>query len=229
MLFGTRDAHARRGLFSPRARAALNVIPRGEALAAREPSPTLAGMKASHLILAMLVTVAAGCSRSSADRAPSRTADEGSRIEPQPAGQQGPTARTDERPLAVSGIVIDPQIGELCQIEVAPQSFVEFDASNPGADQVLTSVIACLTTGPLKDREVELVGHADARAADDFDAQYGRSRAQSVKDYLTGQGIAADHVTTRSVGKSGAHPLAASAPTDLAIERRVDIVLVPMP
>lgn len=226
--------------FGAGAGAGVNVIPRDLALAARGPSPTLAGMKASHLILATLVAVAAGCSRTSADRAPSRSPYEESRVEQpastqqpasaqQPVGQQGPVDRADERPIAVSGLVIDPQIGELCQIEIAPQSFVEFDAANPGGDRVLTEITTCLSTGPLKDRKVEIIEHADARAADDYSVQHGRSRAQSVKDYFTGQGIAADKVSTLSLGEIGASPLSASTPSDLTIERRVDIVLVPTP
>jgi outer membrane protein OmpA-like peptidoglycan-associated protein len=216
------------GLVSPvaSAGAGVNVILRGGALAARGPSPTLAGMKASHLILATLVAVAAGCARTSADRAPSRTADEGQRTsQQQPSGQLQATDQpsaaepTGERPLP-AGIVIDPQIREVCQIQLDPQTSVEFDEANPGADPVLSAVTTCLATGPLMDRRVELVDHGNANST---------VRAQSVKDYFTGQGIAADKLMTRSAGDSEAHPLAASTPTDLTIERRVDVVLVPLP
>lgn len=181
-------------------------------------------MKTSHLILAVLVTVVAGCSRSSADRAPPRAADEGRRTEQRapeqpPSAQRSADERTGERPLA-AGIVIDPQIREVCQIQIGPEINVEFDASNPGADPVLTAVTTCLATGPLQDRRVDIVDHADARSTE---------RAQAVKDYFTGQGVAADKVTTHSASDGEARPLAASTPTEMMIERRVDVVLVPMP
>lgn len=177
-------------------------------------------MRTSHLILATLVAVAAGCARTSADRAPSRTADEGGHAKQLPAGQEGSTARTTERAPTMSGLMIDPQIIELCEIEVAPESYVDFDADNPDGDPVLTAVSACLVAGPLKDRKVEIVDHADTRTT---------VQAELVKDYLTGQGIAADNVTMNSASDSGAHPLTASTPAELELVRRVDIVLVPIP
>lgn len=181
-------------------------------------------MKTSHLILAVLVTVVAGCSRSSADRARPHHADEGRRTEQRtserpPTAQPSATNRPDERPLA-AGIVIDPQIREVCQIQIEPETNVEFDASRPGADPVLVAVTTCLASGPLKDRRVDIVDHADANSTD---------RAQAVKDYFTGQGVASDKVMTHSAGDREARPLAASTPTEMMIERRVDVVLMPMP
>jgi outer membrane protein OmpA-like peptidoglycan-associated protein len=190
-------------------------------------------MKTPHLILATLVALAAGCARSSADRARSEPAGEERRVDRTSSTQPQPSAQraTDEAPLAVSGIVIDPSIGEVCQIEVAPQTYVEFDPANAdvAASPVLEAVTTCLSTGPLKDRKVEIVSHADARSTDDDTREHGRSRAQAVKDYLTTKGISSNQVTTRSHGEPGVAPLTASTPTDLPVERRIDIVLIPAP
>ena len=49
--------------------------------------------------------------------------------------------------------------------------------------------------------KVELEGHCDSRGTIEYNLALGAKRAKSVKDYLVGQGIAADRISTISYGK----------------------------
>ena len=52
------------------------------------------------------------------------------------------------------------------------------------------------------DARVEVQGHTDSKGSDEYNMKLGERRAESVKSYLTKQGIAADRISTRSFGKS---------------------------
>ena len=49
--------------------------------------------------------------------------------------------------------------------------------------------------------KVELEGHADSRGTIEYNLGLGAKRAKAVKDYLVGQGIAAERISTISYGK----------------------------
>src|SRR5216684_1238203 len=49
--------------------------------------------------------------------------------------------------------------------------------------------------------KIELEGHCDSRGTIEYNLALGAKRAKSVKDYLVGQGIAAERVSTISYGK----------------------------
>ncbi len=49
--------------------------------------------------------------------------------------------------------------------------------------------------------KVELEGHADSRGTIEYNLALGAKRAKSVKDYLVGQGVAGDRISTISYGK----------------------------
>ena len=49
--------------------------------------------------------------------------------------------------------------------------------------------------------KVELEGHCDSRGTIEYNLALGAKRAKSVKDYLVGQGIPAERVSTISYGK----------------------------
>ena len=48
---------------------------------------------------------------------------------------------------------------------------------------------------------IELEGHCDSRGTIEYNLALGAKRSKSVKDYLVGQGIAAERVSTISYGK----------------------------
>jgi peptidoglycan-associated lipoprotein len=49
--------------------------------------------------------------------------------------------------------------------------------------------------------KVELEGHADSRGTIEYNLALGARRAKAVKDYLVGQGIASERISTISYGK----------------------------
>jgi len=49
--------------------------------------------------------------------------------------------------------------------------------------------------------KVELEGHCDSRGTIEYNLALGAKRAKAVKDYLVGQGIAAERISTISYGK----------------------------
>ena len=76
------------------------------------------------------------------------------------------------------------------------------DATLPSDERsVLHQIATCVTTGPLKGRSVHLVGRADPRGEQEYNMALGGSRANTVKAYLTQDGVSPAQVTTTSRGK----------------------------
>jgi outer membrane protein OmpA-like peptidoglycan-associated protein len=81
------------------------------------------------------------------------------------------------------------------------------------------------------DARVEVQGHTDSKGSDEYNMKLGERRAESVKSYLTKQGIAADRISTKSFGKSD--PVAENEingkdnPAGRALNRRVVIIELP--
>lgn len=181
-------------------------------------------MKTATLTMTTLVALAAaGCARRSADQAAAYYYPD----EPSSA----PDRRADEYlgrgelPLTVSGIFLDQELVTACEIRLPPKAYFEFDSADLDleSNRTLSDVATCVTTGPLRGRKLELVGHTDPRGSDDYNKQLGRSRAESVRDFLLDQGLPQSTLSTRSVGERDADP----DPSEWAYERRVDIRLLP--
>lgn len=74
---------------------------------------------------------------------------------------------------------------------------------------------------------VEIAGHTDSRGAVEYNQALSQQRAQSVAQYLTGQGIKADRVIP--VGAGEAHPVASNDNDNgRALNRRVELTLTPL-
>ena len=128
-----------------------------------------------------------------------------------------------DRSLSVTGVNIDPSLLSACGIPSA-NAFFEFDSAQVKTDDqnTLHLVGQCLSTGPLQGQRIEIVGHTDPRGTDEYNYQLGKSRAQSVSEYLSGHGVSAGNISITSYGES-----MASATDELgwSYERRVDIRL----
>lgn len=170
-----------------------------------------------HLILfigAFGLALAVGCSKTAADTA-----------------RPGPTQEAPEKPavttkaLTVSSINLDPNLAQGCGI-TGVETFFEFDSAQvESADSGVLSLLAtCLTSGPLQGRHIEVVGHADPRGPDEYNSKLGRSRAQSVEEFLVGRGVLEGNVAVSSKGEEGADP---TTPAEWPYDRRVDIRLAP--
>lgn len=76
-----------------------------------------------------------------------------------------------------------------------------------------------------EDVEVEVGGHTDSRGAADYNQQLSERRAKSVRDYLVGNGIAENRLTT--VGYGLGRPIADNATADgQDRNRRVELRIV---
>ncbi|MCJ8169899.1 OmpA family protein [Atopomonas sediminilitoris] len=75
---------------------------------------------------------------------------------------------------------------------------------------------------------VDVIGHTDSVGSYDYNLQLSQRRAQSVLNYLAGQGVAYNRLTARGMGPS--QPIADNtSDAGRAQNRRVEIKLAPLP
>ena len=110
-----------------------------------------------------------------------------------------------------------------CKIE-GTKAYFDFDKANvkDTDETALILVASCFTNGPLKGRPMKIVGHTDPRGTDEYNQKLGQSRAESVSEYLSGQGVSTPQMSTESRGEQDA---AGSDEISWTYDRRVDIRL----
>jgi outer membrane protein OmpA-like peptidoglycan-associated protein len=96
----------------------------------------------------------------------------------------------------------------------------------PGAREKMAKVAGILLAYP--GLKIQLEGHTDSIGSDEYNQKLSEQRANSVRDYLAGQGVPADNVTAVGLGK--ADPVA-SNDTNAGRERnrRVEMVVTGAP
>jgi peptidoglycan-associated lipoprotein len=176
-------------------------------------------MKRAVLFLA--VGTALGCG--SDPPPPPKTAE----VAPPPAAKPAPpppanNPKPDDDP-SKGNINISDEIRKACGISDA-EAYFAYDSANirPEDKAVLTKLANCFTTGPLKGREMRLVGHADPRGEEDYNMLLGQRRADNVKGAIVSAGMTAAKTLTTSRGELD------STGTDEASwakDRRVDVML----
>jgi peptidoglycan-associated lipoprotein len=122
-----------------------------------------------------------------------------------------------------SNINISEDIRKACGITDS-EAFFAYDSANvrPQDQAILKKLATCFSTGPLKGRQMRLVGHADPRGDEEYNMSLGNRRADNVKNAIVGAGLAAAQVATTSRGEMDA------TGTDEASwekDRRVDVML----
>lgn len=122
-----------------------------------------------------------------------------------------------------SNINISDEIRKACGITDA-EAFFAYDSANVREQDkaVLQKLAVCFTTGPLKGREMRLVGHADNRGEEDYNMVLGQNRADNVKNAIVSAGMTAAKALTTSRGELDA---TGSDDASWQKDRRVDIVL----
>jgi peptidoglycan-associated lipoprotein len=120
-------------------------------------------------------------------------------------------------------INISDEIRKACGISDA-EAYFDFDSANvqPAARATLQKLATCFTSGPLKGRKMNLVGHADPRGEEEYNIVLGGRRADNVKHTLSGLGLPDSQATTTSRGEMDA---TGTDDASWAKDRRVDIVL----
>jgi peptidoglycan-associated lipoprotein len=128
---------------------------------------------------------------------------------------------------STSQIAISDEIRAACGIPDEDAYFAFDSARIREQDQrVLGQVATCFNTGPLKGRNMLLVGRADPRGSAEYNMVLGEHRAQSVGQYLSTLGLASHRMETSSRGKMDAM---GTNEATWALDRRVDVDLVPAP
>jgi len=174
------------------------------------------GLTVVSIVLTMSPILACG------DTPPPKTASD---TKPAPTAPP-PAARLPEKapdsPTA-SAVRISDEIVHACGIS-PPDAYFAFDSSNlrPDDTRVLDQVAVCFTTGPLKGRQLKLVGHADPRGGSDYNMTLGQSRADSVAKYMLGKGM--DKGKTDSSSRGAMDATGGDEPS-WARDRRVDVML----
>jgi peptidoglycan-associated lipoprotein len=136
-----------------------------------------------------------------------------------PPAPPAPKAAPETR----SNIVISDEIRRACGI-TDEDAYFAFDSAQIRQEDhgVLSKLATCFETGPLKGRDMHLVGHCDPRGSDEYNMVLGGRRAESVKQYLAGEGLAKAQVQTTSRGELDAKGY--DEPT-WSKDRRVDVML----
>ncbi len=141
--------------------------------------------------------------------------------------QMSAQAASHDPPKAVSSnVALDADILRACKIEFSNTTDApkfDFDSTElmPDDLRVLGQVAACLTTGPLKGRSVELIGRADPRGTTEYNMALGGRRAHQVTDYLQQHGVSARlRETSRGALDATGHD-----ESGWRADRRVDLVL----
>lgn len=154
---------------------------------------------------------------------------------PAKTAEPGPATPPPAKPAAIANnpkpdddpskgnINISDEIKKACGISDA-EAFFAYDSANvrPQDQAVLAKLATCFTTGPLKGREMRLVGHADNRGEEDYNMLLGQRRADNVKSAIVTAGMTAGKTFTTSRGELDATGTDDSSWTK---DRRVDVVL----
>lgn len=123
-----------------------------------------------------------------------------------------------------SNINISDKIKQACGLTDAEAHFAYNSANVRAADQAVIKKLAeCFTTGPLKGKEMNLVGHADPRGEPEYNMVLGGRRADNVASALRKAGLPEKQVSTTSRGELDA---TGTDESSWAKDRRVDVLLV---
>jgi len=122
-----------------------------------------------------------------------------------------------------SQINISDEIKKACGITDSDAYFA-FDSANvrPQDHKILQQLADCFSTGPLKGREMRLVGHADPRGEPEYNIVLGGRRADNVKGFIAQKGLSANKISTSSRGEMDA---TGTDESTWARDRRVDVLL----
>jgi peptidoglycan-associated lipoprotein len=93
----------------------------------------------------------------------------------------------------------------------------------PADRDILQQVAECLLRGPLKGRNVQLIGRADPRGTDEYNMGLGTRRAENVRTYLERLGVPASRLAPTTRGDLDA---SGSDETSWQRDRRVDLQLI---
>ncbi|HEX4476633.1 MAG TPA: OmpA family protein [Polyangiaceae bacterium] len=166
--------------------------------------------------LVALIGLTAGCS-STTERPPAA---------PSAAEQTTTKTASREKPSDVpsrSQIRISDEIRKKCGLS-DDDAYFAFDSANiTSRDRtVLGKIAQCFESGPLADRPMKLIGHADPRGEAEYNMVLGGRRADSVAMYMETEGLSARKIASTS---RGALDATGTDEASWAKDRRVDMLV----
>jgi peptidoglycan-associated lipoprotein len=108
-------------------------------------------------------------------------------------------------------------------VDRAPKFGYNDDELLPSDRDVLQQVAECLVRGPLKGRNVQLVGRADPRGTEEYNLGLGTRRAETVRSFLKRLGVPSERLSPTTRGDLDA---SGSDESSWQRDRRVDLQLV---
>jgi peptidoglycan-associated lipoprotein len=167
-------------------------------------------MKTSFVVFT-IVSALTGCATTEASpaRLPAATPSE------RPASNQAEPSR--------SMINVADEIRSACGIST-DDAYFAFDSSSVQHSDypTLDKLVSCFSTGRLAHRQMRLVGHTDPRGAEEYNLALAGSRADGVRGFLVGRGLAGAQVASTSRGELDAK---GTNEGTWAEDRRVDVQL----
>ncbi len=123
-------------------------------------------------------------------------------------------------------MALSPELRHACQMPAAADETPQFDYDDaklkPRGENILNDVATCLTDGPLRGRNITIVGRADPRGSQEHNEELGVSRASATRAYLMDRGVTVDRIQMVSRGEKDAR---GDDESTWALDRRVDINL----
>ena len=145
-----------------------------------------------------------------------------------PAPKPAPPAPVEETKPVSPSISVSEEVLQACNInlnniEKAPK--FDFDKSQllPEDEVILEKIAECFSSGPLKGKDMLLVGRADPRGTVQYNEKLGMKRANAVSSALERLGVEKEQLQPTSRGKLDA---TGTDEASWAMDRRVDILLV---
>jgi peptidoglycan-associated lipoprotein len=175
-------------------------------------------MKTMSIIATLAIADAAiGCGSNAVSTPKTATATQ----ESTPVNLPLKQAKVDDK--GTSGMIsISDDVRKACGIS-DNEAYFAFDSAyvRPNDRQTIDKLANCFLSGPMKGRQMHLVGHADPRGEDSYNLALGGSRADSVKKLIVTEGLPTSKVITTSRGEMDA---TGTDESTWARDRRVDIL-----
>jgi peptidoglycan-associated lipoprotein len=134
----------------------------------------------------------------------------------------GTVDRGDTSSPTMGSLYIDARIVKACGNLPMPHFAFDSAAIEGGAAGTLKAMAYCFVDGPLKGKNLILVGHTDARGGPMHNLGLGQERASSVATFLRNSGVEESRMRTLSRGDLEATGTDAMG---WARDRRVDVFL----
>jgi peptidoglycan-associated lipoprotein len=188
-------------------------------------------MKIVRIILPVALALALGPVAACADKTattkpPQSPTTTATGVTAPPTANPAPAASNAGPGVVTPNLHVSDEIARLCNLpQTSASASFEFDSAAIGDQDrtVLAAIAKCLSEGPLKGRNLELVGRADNRGEDEYNMTLGESRADSVRRYLHDLGVQQERLRATSRGELDA---TGADEAGWALDRRVDIGLV---